>query len=147
VTAALCFLLLSRPLPSMDIWHLARVVEGEGVLTVPAGQRQGVADAMVHTLLNGLCKWDWPCDVETMAQQRFMGYYRVEGPSEEALLLAGNAFNRDYDAANGAAFVFGHQDNARLGWEDTIPHTVWSWEGEGEKFYGYRYFPPYYRRN
>lgn len=144
MTAFLCFALCTQSLYDMDVWHLARVVEGEGVLTVPPGHQQDVADAMVHTLLNGLCKWNWPCDIRAMARRRFLGWRSVRRPSAEALELAQHAYDLPDDRANGALFVFGHQDITRLEWEDLIPYTVWSWEGEGEKFYGYRYFPPYY---
>lgn len=79
-------LIHSLPQLLLDVFFLARAIEGEGCLTIL--QPQECATWLVHSVLNRTEKAWWPKSVQEQVKQYYHGYRRIDTPSEQAVAMA-----------------------------------------------------------
>jgi len=78
-------LIHSLPQLLLDIFFLARAIEGEGCLTMLLPQE--CATWLVHSVLNRTEKAWWPSSVQEQIKQYYHGYRRIDTPSEQAIAM------------------------------------------------------------
>lgn len=79
-------LIHSLPQLLLDVFFLARAIEGEGCLTMT--QPQECATWLVHSVLNRTEKAWWTFSVQDQVKAYYHGYRRIDTPSEQAIAMA-----------------------------------------------------------
>lgn len=82
----------SLPQLLLDVFFLARAIEGEGCLTMT--QPQECATWLVHSVINRTEKPWWTASVREQVEKYYHGYVRVDVPSEQAISMALSALAR-----------------------------------------------------
>lgn len=108
-------LIHSLPRLLLDIFFLARAIEGEGCLTML--QPQECATWLVHSVLNRTEKAWWPKSVQEQIKQYYHGYRRIDIPSEQAIAMALIALSQEKRAH---VFCF------MISEFDFVTHPEWS---------------------
>jgi len=85
--------IITFPRLLLDVFFLARAIEGEGCMTML--QPQECATWLVHSVLNRSEKPWWPSSVREQVEKYYHGYRRIPIPSEEAVSYALVALSQD----------------------------------------------------
>jgi hypothetical protein len=108
-------LIHSLPQLLLDVFFLARAIEGEGCLTMT--QPQECATWLVHSVLNRTEKSWWTDSVQEQVKKNYHGYTRVDTPSEQAISMAMIALSQEKRAH---VFCF------MLSEADLVAHPEWN---------------------
>jgi hypothetical protein len=107
-------LIHSLPQLLLDVFFLARAIEGEGCLTMT--QPQECATWLVHSVLNRTEETWWTNSVQEQVKQNYHGYTRVDTPSEQAISMAMIALSQEKRAHVFYFMVSAADYDAHPGW-------------------------------
>jgi hypothetical protein len=124
-------LIHSLPQLLLDIFFLARAIEGEGCLTML--QPQECATWLVHSVLNRTEKLWWSSSVQDQVKASYHGYTRVDVPSEQAISMAMIALSQE-KRAHVFCFMLSEADfAAHPGWNrKLIRKSFWNDDGTAQ---------------
>ena len=97
----------SLPQLLLDVFFLARAIEGEGCLTMT--QPQECATWLVHSVLNRTEKPWWTASIREQVEKYYHGYVSVDTPSEQAISMALSALAQK-ERAHGFCFLVSEAD-------------------------------------
>lgn len=103
--------MLAHSLPQLllDVFFLARAIEGEGCMQML--QPQECATWLVHSVLNRTEKSWWPDSIQEQVKRYYHGYGSVPTPSEQAVAMALSALAQE-KRVHGFCFVVSDFDFA-----------------------------------